>query len=93
MMKSYVEQLEEWTERVLLKGVAHMDMRDSTELEQLCEQAKGLQLDFLAELCSTLTAYIRHYVRDPQADANPLIQHYFYVCQYIKILRKNHLAH
>lgn len=89
-MEEWIGHVKDWLERILLKGIGQLDVEDVKQLEELSNQAKKLNMDFLAQLLTHLAVEGRRYVwGDVQANLAALAQSYFYVCQYIQLLTES----
>ncbi|MED0669722.1 hypothetical protein [Aneurinibacillus aneurinilyticus] len=89
-MKEWIGHVNDWLERILLKGIGQLDIDDVKQLERLSNEVKGLNMDFLAQLLTHLAVEGRRYVwGDAQTNLATLVQSYFYVCQYSQLLVEN----
>lgn len=79
------DRLTEWSERLLVKGLAKTDAKDVDELHALCDEARELDMGFLASLLEQLAEAGARYVRDSRADVEELVHRYFYLCQYVSM--------
>lgn len=78
-------RLSEWTQRLLVKGLAKLDAQDIEELRPCLDDAIQLDMEFLAQLLQQLTDAGNRYVRDSRADIQELVHGYFYLCEYVKL--------
>lgn len=80
-----LSQIREWTEQVLLKGLAKMDEKDMTELGRLAALSQEWDMDFLNNLLQAVAKEGMCYLKDTRVDFQRLAQSYFFLCQYVKM--------
>ncbi|WP_232698462.1 hypothetical protein [Brevibacillus daliensis] len=83
-----VEKINDWAERLLLKGLAKLDERDIEEIHGFMESAKDLDMMFLVRILEGMATEGRRYVMDSQTVIDGVVQKYFYLCQYVQLVEE-----
>ncbi|RXZ84839.1 hypothetical protein EBB07_02150 [Paenibacillaceae bacterium] len=87
------ERLDDWSERLLLKGMTALDSKDETELRQCAEDAANLGMAFFSDLLEQLAREVNIFLYDPRQESSDFIRRYFYVNQYVQLAGTNGRAH
>ncbi|MED1724453.1 hypothetical protein [Brevibacillus parabrevis] len=85
---AFREKLEDWVERMLLKGIRKFESADLATLARLEASAREYGMDFLAELIARLSEAGGHYMRDAKAGVELLTERYLYMVQYVNMMKK-----
>ncbi|MBG9772632.1 hypothetical protein [Brevibacillus laterosporus] len=87
-LEQLVDQINLWSERLLLKGLAKINDQDMQEVKQFIMAAQQLDMKFLVQLLERIEAQGKAYVRNSREDIIDVTQSYFYLCQYMEFISK-----
>ncbi|OAJ74602.1 hypothetical protein AYJ08_08185 [Brevibacillus sp. SKDU10] len=88
-LEQLVDQINPWSERLLLKGLAKINEQDIQEVTQFIMAARQLDMNFLIQLLERIEEQGRAYVRSSRADIADVTESYFYLCQYMEFINKD----